>query len=298
MNLSRSIPALKAPANKVIGLIKIVHRWTGDRKPMDDAIVKYLRDVSGASRPNLIRAYAVPTLSHLGFVEGRGENLRCSPDGESLVNAAQQGLDADLRRFGYLLHTLDSEKGLQVLSELADMQADEKPVSRDDLVTRLWTKHHSQLADQGLTLTMLADRLAKWLAYLKYVRFIDLRDANITLNPAQIEASWTANKVEVAGELFRRLLFEGYEGLKSHAMGSVYVPIPDLRRYVAKHLLEQGTPISEAQFDDLLRQQPRVTEEHVILLSPPGRRSDGGIWIGKDYYYYVSIYLSKGESNA
>jgi hypothetical protein len=214
------------------------------------------------------------------------------------VKAAQQGFDVGLRRFGYLLHTLDSEKGLQVLSELADMKADEKPVSRDALTTRLWTKHRSQLAEQGLTPVMLADRLAKWSAYLEYARFVDLRDANITLNPAQIEASLAANKVEVADELFRRLLFEGYAELKSHGMGSVYVPIPDLRRYVAKHLLQQGMPISEAQFDDLLRQQPRVTEEHVILLSPPGRRSDRGIWIGKDYYYYVSIYPSEGESNA
>jgi len=292
------IPALKTPVNKVIGLVEIVHRWTGNRKPMDDAIVKYLRDVSGASRRNLIRAYAVPTLSHLGLVKGRGENLRYSPDGESLVNAAQQGFDAGLRRFGYLLHTVDSEKGLQVLSELTDMQADEKPVSRDDLGTRLWAKYRSQLAEQGLTPAMLADRLAKWLAYLEYVRFIDLRDTNIMLNPAQIEASLAANKVEVTDELFRRLLFEGYEQLKSCTMGSVYVPIPDLRRCVAGHLLEQGMPISEAQFDDLLRQQPRVMEEHVILLSPPGRRSDGGIWIGKNYYYYVSIYPSKGESNA
>ena len=290
MDSPRSIPALKAPASKVIRLVEIVHRWTGNRKAMDDAIVKYLRDVSGASRRNLIRAYAVPTLSHLGLIEGRGENLRCSPDGESLVNAAQQNDDAGLRRFGYLLHTLDSEKGFQVLSELVDMQADEQPVSRDDLGTRLWTKYRSQLAEQRLTSAMLADRLAKWLAYLEYVRFIDLLDADITLNPAQIEASLAANKVEVADELFRRLLFEGYEELKSHAMGSAYVPIPDVRRYVAGHLLEQGTPISEAQFDDLLRQQPRVTEEYVILLSPPGHRSDRGIWIGKDYFYYLSIH--------
>lgn len=290
MDLQRSIPALKTPANKVIGLVEIVHRWAGNRKTMDDAIVNYLRDVSGASRRNLIRAYAVPTLSNLGLVEGRGENLCCSPDGESLVNAAQQGFDVGLRRFGYLLHALDSEKGLQVLSELADMQADEKPVSTDALATRLWTKYHSQLTGQGLTPTMLTDRLAKWLAYLEYARFIDLRDANIMLNPAQIEASLAANKVEVRDELFRRLLFDGYEELKSHAMGSVYVPIPDLRRYVAEHLLEQGTPISEAQFDDLLRQQPRVTKEYVILLSPPGHRSNRGIWIGKDYFYYLSIH--------
>lgn len=298
MDLPRSIPALKAPASKVIGLVEIVYRWTGDRKAMDDAIVKYLRDVSGASRRNLIRAYAVPTLSNLGLVEGRGENLRCSPDGESLVNAAQQNFDTGLRRFGYLLHALDDRKGLQVLFELMDMQAGEQPVNQNVLGTRLWNKYHSQLAEQGLTRTMLADRLAKWLAYLEYVRFIDLLDANITLNPAQIEASLAVNKVEVADELFRRLLFEGYEELKSHVMGSAYVPIPDLRRYIAERLLEQGTPISEAQFNDLLRQQPRVTEEHVILLSPPGRRSDGGIWIGKNYYYYVSIYPSKGESNA
>jgi len=207
-----------------------------------------------------------------------------------LVDAAQQSFDIGLRRFGYLLHALDGRKGLQVLFELMDMQADEQPVSQNVLVTRLWDKYHSQLAEQGLTPVMLTDRLAKWLAYLEYVRFIDLRDTHITLNPAQIKASLTANRVEVADELFLRLLFEGYEELKSHAMGLVYVPIPDLRRYVAERLLEQGTPISEAQFDDLLRQQPRVTKEHVILLSPPGHRSDRGIWIGKDYFYYLSIH--------
>jgi len=256
-----------------------------------------LSDVSSASRRNLIRAYAVPTLSHLGLIEGRGGSLRCSPDGESLVHAAQQGFDAALRRLGYLLHALDSNRGLQVLSELADMGASEMPASSDALVSRLWAKHHAHLTEQGLTLAMLTDRLAKWLAYLEYIRFVDLRDARITLNPAQIEASVAANRVEVADELFRRLLLETYGELKRRAMGSAYVPIPDLRHHVAGHLLEQGMPISEAQFDDLLGGLPKLTEEYAILLSPPGRRSEGGIWVDKDYYYYVSIYPSKGEGD-
>lgn len=298
MNRSRTIPALKAPADRVICLAKIVHQCTGNREAMDDGIVKCLADVSGASTRNLIRAYAVPTLSHLGLVEGRGDSLRCSPDGESLVSAAQQGFDAGLRRFGYLLHVSDSEKGLQVLSELADMQAHEKPTSRDALATRLWTKHHAHLAEQGLTPTILADRLAKWLAYLEYVRFIDQQDGHIALNPAQIEASLAASKVDVADDVFRRLLFEVYEQLKGRPMRSAYVPIPDLRHHVARHLLEEGMPITEAQFDDLLRQLRRVSEEYVILLSPPGRISEGGLWVDNNYYYYVSIYPAKGESDA
>ena len=297
MKVSRAIPALKAPADRVIGLVEIVHRFAGNRKTMDDAVVEYLADVSSASRRNLIRAYAVPTLSHLGLVEGRGGSLRCSPDGESLVHAAQQGFDAALRRLGYLLHALDTNKGLQVLSELADMGGSDKPVSRDTLVDRLWGKYRICLTEQRLSLDMLADRLAKWLAYLQYVRFVDLADATIMLRPAQIEASVAASKVDVPQELFRRLLLETYGELKRRSMGSAYVPIPDLRHSVAGHLLEQGMPISEAQFDDLLGGLPKVTEEYAILLSPPGRRSEGGIWVDNDYYYYVSIYPSKGEGD-
>jgi len=211
------------------------------------------------------------------------------------MEAAEQGSDAGLRRFGYVLHVLDNEKGLQVLSELGDMQAHEKPTSKEALVTTLWTNHHSQLTEQGLTVSMLADRLGKWLAYLEYVRFVDLQDASITLNPPQIEAALAAQEIEVAGDMFQGLLFEGYERLKTQAVGSVYVPIPDLRRYVAERLLHLGTPISESQFDSLLRRQARVTEEHLILLSPPGHRSDRGIWIGKDYFYYLSIHPVRGE---
>jgi len=100
-----------------------------------------------------------------------------------------------------------------------------------------------------------------------------------------------------ADELFRRLLFEGYEKLKRRTGGSPYVLIPDLRSYVIGRLSEQGMFIDEAQFDDFLRRQPRVTVEYIILLSPPGRREAGGIWIGKDYFYYVSIYPQKTDED-
>ena len=38
MSFPRTIPALKAPANKVIGLVKKVHQWTGNREAMDNAM--------------------------------------------------------------------------------------------------------------------------------------------------------------------------------------------------------------------------------------------------------------------
>ena len=293
--MGRMIPALKCPPEVVPELVTILNEYAGDRKEVDRRMTKTLRQISSASGRNLLRAYAAPTLNNLGLADGEGETWRCSPDGESLALAWKKK-DTGLQRFGYLLYQRDEKDGLQVIQKLIMLEADKRPTSRRLLGESLFDQYASQF-DQGVSHKVLFDRLGKWLGYLAYVRFVGYVESDyIRLFPYEVEASVADNDLLWKQSEFKKSLLDAYASLRAETPSLMYIPIPDLRqRMYELNFRPKGRTFSSAAFDDSLRKLPKATEQYVILLSPPGSQSGGGITIGNKYYYYISIHRHKRE---
>jgi hypothetical protein len=289
--MPKMIPALKCPPEIVPELVAILFDQAGNREEVDRRMAKTLSQISHASVRNLLRAYAAPTLNNLGLAEGEGRSWRCSPDGESLALAYKKNETVGLRQFGYLLYQRDDKEGLQVIQELQRQGADKKPISRRMLGELLFSRYESEF-DQSISVKVLLDRLGKWLGYLAYVRFVGYAEGdNIRLFPFEVQASlngenWTWNLKE-----FKEDLITAYKSLRAENPSMVYVPLPDLRQRMYEVIFKpSGRAFSSVVFDDALRKIPKAAEEYVILLSPPGSQSGGGIRIGEKYYYYISIH--------
>jgi hypothetical protein len=205
-----------------------------------------------------------------------------------------------LRRFGYLLYQKDDKDGLQVIAELQKRGADKTPVSRRLLAESLFSHYAHELAEQGISLKMLSDRLAKWLGYLNHVRFVDYVEGDaIRLYPFEIETALTGEESMWEMNEFKNGLIASYKSLRAEHPSIVYVPLPDLRQRMYEMMFKgQRRTFSTAAFDEALRKLPKATDEYVILLSPPGSQSGGGIRIGDKYYYYISIHQHEKEDKA
>ena len=289
------IPALKCPPEVVPELVTILYEHAGNREQINRRMAQTLRQISSASPRNLLRAYAAPTLNNLGLAHGEGETWRCSPDGESLALAWKKPATG-LKRFGYILYQRDDKDGLQVIHKLTMLEADKRPISRRLLGESLFDDYGTQL-DQSVSLKILLDRLGKWLGYLAFVGFVGYVEGDhIRLFPYEVEASVTNNDVAWKPSEFKKALLDAYASLRSENQSLMYVPIPDLRQrmYELKFKPNKKT-FSSSAFDDSLRKLPKATEQYVILLSPPGSQSGGGITIGNKYYYYISIHRHKRQ---
>jgi hypothetical protein len=294
--MSRMIPALKCPPELVPELVSILYDCASNREEIDRRMTKSLRRISRASQRNLLRAYAAPTLNNLGLAEGEGRSWRCSPDGVSLALAWKDGEAVGIRRFGYLLYQCDDKNGLRVIQELQKAKADRRPSSRRILGESLFERYQPEF-DQTMSLKVLLDRLGKWLGYLAYVRFVSYVEGDyIRLFPFEVQASLGEQNRSWKPNEFKKGLIAAYESLRRENPSMIYVPIPDLRqRMYEKMFKPYGLTFSSVVFDDALRKLPKATEKYVILLSPPGSQSGGGIRIGEKYFYYISIHRHKRE---
>jgi hypothetical protein len=296
--MPRIIPALKSPPEIVPKLVTILYDYTDRREEIDRRMTEVLRGISNASPRNLLRAYAAPTLNNLGLAVGAGKAWRCSPDGESLALAYQYSDDEGLKRFGYILYQRDEKDGLQVITELQRQGADKTPVSRRRLAESLFSRYKDELVEQDISIKILSDRLAKWLGYLQHVRFVDyVENDAIRLYPFEVETALTGEESSWELNEFKNGLVASYKSLRAEHPAIVYVPLPDLRQRMYEMMFKrQRRTFSTAAFDEALRKLPKATDEYVILLSPPGSQSGGGIRIGDKYYYYISIHPHDEEN--
>lgn len=290
--MPRMIPALKAPPEIVPQLVVILYDYAGRREDVNKRMAEALRQISRASPRNLLKAYAAPTLNNLGLAEGEGKSWHCSPDGESLARAYKKSERAGIRRFGYLLYQLDDKNGLRVIAELQDRKVDKTPVSRKTLCEDLFSRYENDMGEQGLSLKMLSDRLAKWLGYLHHVGFVEYVEGDtLRLHPFEVQTALADEDPKWELNEFNDKLIASYKSLRAERPSMVYVPLPDLRQRLYEITMKgRGRAFSTAAFDEALRKLPKATDEYVILLSPPGKQSGGGIKIGSKYYYYLSVH--------
>ena len=283
---SRELPSLKAKPHLLPGVLQRIRDNAGDYRKMEEEVaLLWQKDSERARLPamrNSLRAVFGPSLRHLEFVRGEGDELRITAIGKQLLRAHKKGgLSAFKRAFAGHLLTLDRERGVGVIFVLHELGG---TASRVDLLARLRSKYPIESC-------ISLDRLTKFLSYYAYAGLIKFDKGLIRLRRTQFRNCLGGVKIDVSDQDFTRALIQECEKLRSEDPANPYVPIPDLRDRVC-----EKTGIWLDDFDTMLERIQKETPDYLIHLTQPMLRKSGGMKLAGRYMYYIGIFR-KGEKD-
>lgn len=271
-----NIPSFKAAPEDFTEFIKIIGNNPKNKGKITTEIHEYLKNKSKRkaviSVRNAINAIALPSLKKLSLIQGRGSDIELNENGKLLYDAVRKGDQGRyIRTFSKLIIEFDKNYVhlLELLSKL------KRPFTYQEIV---------ELAQgNGYELAKKDDKISKWLNFLVYSGALirdgkEFRISNIKLN---------GEKPNVTDVEFLKTLLELYDYLNVELKYANYVPLPKIRNILCEKFSNRS--FLSYDFDEYLR---RLYEKGTpkIVFSKPGKRVYEGLRIGKNYYYYISIY--------
>jgi len=277
--MERALPALKARADLIAGVLEIIRDNEGNYSKIEEAVIDFWRRESSRKKPptsrNSMRAVFGPTLRHLYLIRGERDDIKLLPPGKKLLEEYEKGGERAYKKtLARHLVKLDNEKWLNILGYLRESN---KKHTFSELLDTL----RQRAPDSGIN----NERLTKFLLYCEYVGLVYIRNRFVALRASQYKISVQSTYKQLSDKEFFRLLHQQYELLRSRGEGSPYVPIPDLRDSVC----EKGE-IWLDDFDKKLKNIPKETDDYLVQLTQPMVRKPKGITIGGKYLYYIAIY--------
>ena len=282
--MERTLPALKAKANLIPGVLVIIRDNAGSYSKIEEAVINLWRRESNRKKPptgrNSMRAVFGPTLRHLHLIRGERDDIKLLPPGKKLLEQYEKGGEPAYKKsLARHLVKLDNDKWLNILGYLRDSN---KKHSTSELLDILRQRSPDSMIND--------ERLTKFLLYCEYVGLVYTRNRSVTLRISQYEISTRNTYKQLSDREFFNILHQQYELLRSQGEGSPYVPIPDIRDTVCER---SGIWLDD--FDKKLRNIPRETDDYLVQLTQPMVRKPKGITIGGKYLYYIAIY-KKGDT--
>lgn len=281
--MERALPALKARANLIPGVLAIIKDNEGSYPKIEEAVINFWRRQSNRKKPptsrNSMRAVFGPTLRHLHLIRGEREDIKLLPPGKKLLEEYEKGGEPAYKRtLARHLVKLDNEKWLNILGYLRESN---KKHTFSELLDTL----RQRAPDSGIN----DERLTKFLLYCEYVGLVYIRNRFVALRISQYKISTRSTYRQLSNKEFFKVLYEEYELLRSQGEGSPYVPIPNVRDRVCER---SGIWLDD--FDKTLKNIPKETDDYLVQLTQPMVRKPEGITISGKYLYYIAIY-KKGE---
>jgi len=281
---SRTIPVLKMPPELALPAIHVL---------LDHRAPESRRAALAALRPDipqrtLLNAYVLPSLTELQLYTGTLRSGQVTRYGEAMARAqndharqlmAQHLVELDANRIG-LLDWLATE---------SSTRERKKRALRRFIQTRLGLT--------GKPAINALDRLGKWGGYLIFFGVIreSQTDGAVvwTVNRRHIDAlralgtnSWVTS---LSKQTRRDALLEAYSKASRQVGTRLYLPIAVLRDELGRILEREGTLLSDAQLDKIIRQAPLLLTQHLVTFSPFSGPARGGIQLANMYAGFVSM---------
>lgn len=271
-----NIPSFKASPDDFAEFIKIVGENPKNKSKITIEIQEYLKNKSKRSRTisarNAINAIALPSLKKLSLIRGSGNNIELNENGVLLYKAIREGNHGRfVRLFSKLIIEFDKNE-VHLLNLLSTFK---KQFTFIELL---------KLArENGYESVKGDDKLSKWLNFLVYSGAL-IREGN-QFRITNIEIN--LEKPKVTDSEFLQVLLNTYTYLNTRFNYANYVPVPKLRSILCEKFSKNG--FMSYDFDEyLIKLYEKDTLK--IVFSKPGKRVYDGLRVGKNYYYYVSIY--------
>lgn len=230
-----------------------------------------------ATQGNIVSAYVTPTLRNLQLIEGSGSKLKLTSDGHQCLDAFRHGGEsAFLSRLGLQIINIDRQSGSLIEKLMAKHSAALTAVTMNQFKQELLQLGHRE-ATRGT-------RVSSWLSLLRFVGLVASENGKYYANSYQFEALLKGDP-DINSDEFLAVLEREYLSVLRHVKGSTYVPIPRLRAAVCGALR-----ISSFRFDNMLRTAIRSPGRLLLLPATPISNEEGGLTVGKKYYYFVAVY--------
>ena len=275
-----SIPAIKLNPKDIPPILKII-KQIEDPTIVREKIHQYLLAESptgSISFRNAVYALSFHTLRVLKLIEGRGDKLRLSVDGQILLNAyVNEGIDGFKKEMAKIVARVDQENAnvLESIKRIGSGVFEAAEVER-------------QLVAMGVDSPSRGGKLTKWLRLLQHVRFIDRLNDEYKYNEYQVMAI-DKGLERISITAFFKMLNDSYDILTSKRRGNPYIPIPEIEDSVCRRLLDQG--FTTFDFRNYLRKlYNKKIDGYRIYFSKPGAREANGLRINDNYYYYIAIF--------
>jgi len=281
-----SIPAIKLNPKDIYPILNIIQTFDNDKELMKKQIHKYLSDVSptgSISFRNAVYALSFHTLRTFKLIEGRGNSLRLSYDGEILLSIYEHyGYERYHKELSRIVFRIDEENG-NVIRNIAELNS--SFFSKDDLIKKL--------INSGIDEPNRGGKLTKWLRLLKYLRFVDEISDGFRFNRFQLESIKIEFK-EISLDEFYSTLKNSYNKITKMRRGNPFVAIPEIENDVCYSLMYYGfTTYYFRKY--LIELSKNESKKDKLYFARPGARESNGLRINGIYYFYIAIF--EGEKD-
>jgi len=283
LGMNDPIPAVKLPPELVPKICRIFIERSSNPEQLKTEVISCIRSNSVRVRPpsdkNAFRAVTLPSLRHLGLIEGKWPETHKTADLAELVRSFTISTSTGMRAYGRIIAVLDA-KGPKFMDAIRSLS----PKSGEEELLRFLARGFGVVSENELR--ELRDRTKRWLTYLNYVELVT-DSSGLKLNDAILRIDMSNKSLVLSRNEFVSLLSQKYREIRMGSPDLVYVPIPQIRDAVC-----QAKPgMLKEDFYDLLKETIGGKDLR-ILLSEPMTRQEGGMWMGQKYYYYISLYES------
>jgi hypothetical protein len=257
----KTLPVLKA-WKRTFELLECINDHPYNRDGFQEAVLKLYADKSSKS---VFRGMAIPTLRRLGFIVGYADVIRISANGALVHTARQEFKSEGLRALRAVLLEMDDEIGL--LSYLENKPAVPIQDLIDDWTPRVYISD-SRVAHKPEARNRAArERLLDWVNFLTFAELLYSSGQNVRVDAGCLTR--TRNDIDAntseKRESFSQNLFKAYRKIVVEQSGIKTVEIERLRKELAIRIYGQShLLITEKQFDVLLKEYPKASEEYTI----------------------------------
>jgi hypothetical protein len=271
------IPLIKEKRiEKIVECLKCIDRYAYNREKIKECI---LRLYPGKSEKSVFRGMVIPSLRRLGLILGYGGFIRVGANGKLILKSQNAGEKEFKRVLRAVFFEIDNQY-FRFIIELKKFGRFHVPY--DEFLEQMIEKV------EGPSIKQKKERIVNWLKMIEQCTLIKTKNKNISLISKNIDEAKYELNFKRKKNFFKEYLFESYSALAPQSAG--IVDIADLRAEIAlKIYSERKEILTEAQFDNLLRDMPMVTEEYIISLGQPMGAEEKLFKHDENYYRTISI---------
>jgi hypothetical protein len=275
------IPLIKETRLQKISVsLKCINDFYQDRNKQRICILK---EYSGKSEKSAFRGMIIPSLRHLGLIDGLGENISVSANGMLLL-AGKKNNDKEFIRIAQAIFLeLDIQK-FHFVNEIKKHKSIEETLFIKEIEPTI----------NSISQKQSNERIKRWIKLLVECGLLIKKNKMISLESDSISSSERDLIISQKERKFESIFIKSYKKLMTDDLG--IIKISKLREETSRIFYNEFNEIiTETQFDNLLSKMPHVTDSYIISFGEPIGSDEKLFKYNDRYFKSLNIKFFKGD---
>jgi hypothetical protein len=277
MNEKYLIPLIKEHrVSKLIDAMECIEKYPFNRLMQRECVLSLY---PGKTEKSVFRGMVVPSLRIMGLIIGFGDAIRLSSNGKLILEGNKKNREEAYRVARAVFLEID-KKVFHFIQQIKQHQSIPEEQQLIEVISQKM---------EALSKPQKEERIKRWLEILKGCGLVKSVNGKISLENKAYEDAEKDLKIDLKRPFFKDKLFTIYKTLSYQETAGI-VDIATLREQVAlSYYREHNMILTEAQFDELLRELPLVTNNYVISLGQTMGAEEKLFFFKGNYYRTLSI---------